>query len=97
MRLEYRTLVTDNGKCLELNKESMEYCCDNMKSEFLSRISFEIDPPWHSSDLFVGFIDKYDTPDECVEFHYCPFCGEAIEREYVGTFKRVVEEVPIDE
>lgn len=98
MKLAYKTYVNDTREWNRVETDEIEWCCDGFSRTLGNQIVYEPDPEM-DEDIFIGFRQERRTgrrSTECVSINYCPFCGEEIVLDNLGTFKKVTEEVRVE-
>lgn len=90
MKIKYKEMVDSNGPTTYTKVDQTITCCQQMERRY--------------GENFI--IDDYsdDEPHLCyrniktdkIPVHYCPFCGVQIRVKFLGKYREVVEDVPVD-
>lgn len=97
MRVPYKTIHNDHRSWTEVESDSIEYCCDEIRYEIGRKVSIESDPG-HDAEPFVG-VKSIPRPvsDGKLIFDYCPYCGASVDIDHLGEFEQRIEEIPVNE
>jgi len=97
MLLNYKKVKNTTGSTrTKVPYDGLQFCCEEAREGLAHTIDYRETEDGMAIVLLTQNTRRPDAEDEPVISH-CPFCGNKIRTNFMGTFERRTEEVRIDD